>query len=1001
MARHNLQDALDESDIGDVKAQIKALSAAEAHRLAETSEAVEAVLQSPPSARDDEESPMIVPVEWLQTVLYICVRSWGRPTKIRATAIYKHGGASIRTAGITALQTTQIAIHPGRYDPGRGVKTKTEYEPNAVAMEATVAWLTWEGRRQSTGRSQGQHAIEHSIDWSRAEVPDEVPGGLTVDAFVDLLQAIAQALQPETSPGTSDEIIDQVGVNESWSGSCSVGDIYDIMECRHADAVKEEGGILNIDTTLFTAQKQLGPPLLTLSAKARQWVIDGVIDAKARDGRDGRDGDDERNEDDEPRTLFKKLQHVENGGPQPAGRAPGRGSRGQAEGGTATEKTPAKDSYCGSEEADNRPLKRSDRSSHTFAVGRKSGVTSLIKDRGIRFEGQWIICRSQAMMIEAATRGLSDAAHHFFVHAVRSSSAMQKRSGGWFPFCYKHIRQTLPVSESERNQTAKVWRPLVDRKYIAYRKHHSGQGRARAFRVDPEWLTRFHEVQFDVQFDAQSGASDEHSSDEHGEITVDAFTGQCKPQRPQRTRCHDRNRRKYRGTLLDGLQVLKSASKRFDKEAVEAHLVCQKRKMEAARLKVRGKTTADFKNHVRAYSEVADAELERHGWPTGVSPERWKMIYPGQRYTDEFLRHRQLRKAYLNDLRCYAAIIRQRPRHVRGPIWTYDTAWRVQDISGRVSEQGGALQSCSREMKAAAFARLEDEGTLYNYDITSSQLQDVIDATKPVAAIDTGALCQRYLAVSKQENADALGISRDTYKRLLYMTTYVGSWKETLQKAVRTAYKCLPEAVRTMRRAAWTEDDVDADAVYAQASEHFQPLHEAVRKLADYLLSDYWKANKYNAGGYMMRNACGQPFRKSDYVKSDAGSTGTESTVHSDVDDTTMHRTPTDRNPTYKTHAIRSQVLAWYLQGNEADKMHRLAARCAGSGIRVEGNEHDGIITAQPIPQSIQQAVMPGSALEIKRFSDYVSEEERPTDEELQKLRDDLNKQHEERSETN
>lgn len=963
-----LQEVLDESGLGNVKAQIKALSASAARRLAETSEAVQEVLDTPPMARGDEEPPMIVPVDWLQAVLYICVTSWGRPTKIRATEIYDHAGSSIRRAGITTLQTTQMEIHPGRYDPERGIKPKTEYVPQPVAIEATVAWLRWDRRGESTDQL--------SIDWPETDISEGlIPDGLTVDALADLLQAIAQALRPETTDQMDGQVEDsQVDTDTSWTGTSPVSDIYGAMTSRYADAVKEQGGILNVDTPLFEAEKRFGPPLLTLSDKARQWIVsteakEGDDDGAVKDGSVTDECPTGKGPDcSGTSSLSEKLLRVENHRPYPTGPDPQEGPANPCEGPTPTTNSPPKDLSDCSDKADNGRLQRSDRSCPSFAVGRKSGVTALFEDGGIRFKDQWMIRHSQAIMIAEVTSGLSDATHHFFVHAVRSSSAAQKRSGGWFPFYYKHIRKTLPVSDEEFNRTELVWRPLAERELIAYRTHHSGRGRARSFHVDPEWLTRFHEVQFD-------------GSDANDSITVDAFTGQRKARKPRRTRCHDRNRKKYTGSLMEGLQVLKGTAKRFDKVAVEAHLVDQKRKMEAARLKVRGETTADFRNHMRSYFDVADAELERHGWPTGVSLERWKMIYPGQRYTDAFLTHRQLQKAYLNDLRCYAAVIRQRPRHVRGPIWTYDTAWRVQDISGRVSEQGGALQSCSREMKAAAFARLEDEGTLYNYDIASSQLQDVIDATEPVAEIDTAILRSRYLDVPKKENADQLGISRDTYKNLLYLTTYQGSWKDTLQKAVRSAYRCLPEAVRIVRRAAWTEGDVDADTTYAQASTHFQPLHEAVRKLADYLLSDYWETHKYNASGYVMRNACGRPFRKRDYVKREGTELGAE--AESDADDAT----------TCRSHATRSKVLAWYLQGREADKMHRLAARCADAGIRVEGNEHDGIITGQSISESIQRDVLPDSTLEIKLFSDYVPEGEPPTDEELQKLRNDLNKQ--------
>lgn len=567
-------------------------------------------------------------------------------------------------------------------------------------------------------------------------------------------------------------------------------------------------------------------------------------------------------------------------------------------------------------------------------------------------------------MIEHATRGLSDAAHHFFVHAVRSSAAQQKQSEGWFPFYHEHIRHTLPVSQDERDRTSKVWRPLAERGLIAYRTHSSRHHRARTFRVDPAWLTRF----LERRFDKSTGRED---SGEEDVQTVDAFTGQRTPLKKQQTRLYDSNCKEYGGSLLEGLRVLKGAVKQFDKVAVEAHLVRQKREVEAARLKVRRETTAGFDQHVQAYFDTSDAERKKQGWPTDVSLKYWKRIYPAPHYTTAYLTYRQIRNTYLNDLRCYAAIIRQRPRHVRGDIWAYTTAWRVQGISGRVSEVGGALQSCSRAMKAAAFTRLERAGRLYNYDLSSSQLRDIIEATERVKAIDTDLLRSRYLNTPKQTNADALGISRDAYKSLLYMTGFMGGWKTTLNNALRGAVRTIPEAVRIVRRA--VRSGGDADTVYQAASKHFRPLKTAVRALADDLLGDYWATHKYNAGGFVMRNACARPFRKSDYTCIDA-----------DEND--------DGTPKYHRHEMRKRVLAWYLQGNEADKMHRLAARCAEEGIPVMGNEHDGLITGAPIPEALQQEVLPESPLEIKRFADYLREEEPPTDAELQHLRDDLSR---------
>ena len=984
-ARRQLHLALEGRDPNRVAEHIKMLSERDVADLAATSSAVEAVVNNPLTKRGQDEDPTppeVAPVDWLRVVLYICLEGRGRPVRVHSAAIYDHTGSSIRKAGITTLKTTVMAIRPGRYNPKTNRRRQTEYTPDTIAVQATVDWLDWHDDRDR--RPQGRVRASGA-----AEILSEVSPNLADDAFLDCLRALSETLNLNT-----EELTDAAVGDRRLTYNLSISAVYDKMRDRHAEAVRDRGGILNIDISLFTVKRYVGGHQLTVTRPEEMArVLEAValaqhrLDAEQPFGEqpslfdrlqvglastdsssvyrnrslgDGGDGDQadgeclnkpEPNKTTAPHTT--EDPHTAQGPdeePEP----------------TTTTHTP-KDSECSSNSSQKRGLDRSDPSSATFAVGRKAGPNALFERDGIHFSDTWTVCSSQAQMIEQATRGLSDAAHHFFVHAVRSSAAQQKRSDGWFPFYYKHIRQTLPVSPEEHDRTAMVWRPLVERSLITYRKHSSQDNRVREFQVDPEWLRRFLERRFDED--------NESDTKESGVPSVDAFTGQCKPLKKQQTRLYDSNRKQYNGSLLKGLQVLKDATKQFDKAAVETHLVRQKREVEAARLKVRRKTTVDFNRHVRAYFYTSDAELKEHGWPTNVSLAHWKRIYPGPHYTSAYLTHRRLQKAYLNDLRCYAAIIRQRPRHVWGNIWAYDTAWRVQAISGRVSEKGGALQSCSREMKAAAFARLEGAGRLYNYDLSSSQLRDIIEATERVSTVDTALLRSRYLNTSKQANADTLGISRDAYKSLLYMTGFMGGWKATLENALRQAFQTIPEAVRIVRRAV-REDGGDADTVYQAASEHFRPLKQAVRALADDLLGAYWDANKYNAGGYVMRNACARPFRKSDYIRTDAdGATQTDD----------------DGAPKYDRHEMRKRVLAWYLQGNEADKMHRLAARCAEEGIPVMGNEHDGLITGAPIPEALQQEVLPESPLEINRFADYLREDEPPTDAELTRLRNDLN----------
>lgn len=61
---------------------------------------------------------------------------------------------------------------------------------------------------------------------------------------------------------------------------------------------------------------------------------------------------------------------------------------------------------------------------------------------------------------------------------------------------------------------------------------------------------------------------------------------------------------------------------------------------------------------------------------------------------------------YLNDLRCYHAVLTQGARPLDpeqpGSLWIYRPAYRPQRF-GRLSQKGGGLQSCSAAMKAVAY----------------------------------------------------------------------------------------------------------------------------------------------------------------------------------------------------------------------------------------------------------------------------------------------------------
>lgn len=631
-------------------------------------------------------------------------------------------------------------------------------------------------------------------------------------------------------------------------------------------------------------------------------------------------------------TDAQPRQHATHNTPQPNGH--------DDEGRAPNENNAPKDCVRGRNQADNRPSERSDRETKALAFGRDQGPNELVETNGIRFHKRWSITPSQASMIDVATEGLSVATHHFYAHGVRSTISELRKGSGWFPFYYEHIRATLPCSEEERRHTELVWKPLVEAGLLSYKRHSQENKLARDFKVDENWIQHFLEARFQDQ----------------GKTMIDAFTGAVQHQPKRETSLHDHNGHKYTGSLLKGLKALKESVRRFNKPAVEDLLVEKKRRAEEARQNVEKECTLHYNRYKQAFFDVHPVERQRNGWSGTESFEQWKLLYEGQKRTTAFLRWRKLHRSYLNDLQCYASILRQRPHRVEGDIWEYNTAWEAQHLSGRVSEIGGGLQSASKEMKAAAYVGVQT----YNYDIVGSQLSDVITATEMVPDVDTEELEEVYLETSKTENAEQIGIERSTYKSLLYATTFLASWAPDVSTALAQANPItgVPQTLKIIRTAGW-EEGIDVDQVYEQAQSHFLPLKRAVRKLADYLLTDHWEEHKQNAGGWYVENACGVTFRKGDYSGA-------------------------------STHEIRSKVLAWFLQGAEADKMHRLAARCQEQEIGVLGNEHDGLITTVKIPQHVRDAVLKHSALERKPFSED-REVKSATTSELDDVQEDMN----------
>lgn len=339
---------------------------------------------------------------------------------------------------------------------------------------------------------------------------------------------------------------------------------------------------------------------------------------------------------------------------------------------------------------------------------------------------------------------------------------------------------------------------------------------------------------------------------------VDLFTG--KPtERIERSEHYDDNRKPHPQLIRTAMNTIEWSY--FDAEAVERHL---------ARLK--------------------------------ANYERIKAACPSKSVA-----YKRARGEYLNDKHCFIAVMNQNPEHIGGGIYRYRPAYRVQ-MSGRISEAGGGLQSCSREMKQAARGRIEN---MRNYDLRGSQPNGLIQLFEE-AGIDTSWL-RAYVSNprAKYAYADAVGLSVDEWKRILCAVFMGANLPKNVRRSNGAVQKTLCEAVGWR----WADQQSILDKVVDVIGE----LKDRIDEWHVYLRTTFIAENvKVCRGGRYVENAAGMRF----YVDRVTGN-----------------------------WALGAQLAAFLLQGQEAAFVHQLTALAPKFGFEVIANEHDGLIVIGEIPQ--------------------------------------------------
>lgn len=281
------------------------------------------------------------------------------------------------------------------------------------------------------------------------------------------------------------------------------------------------------------------------------------------------------------------------------------------------------------------------------------------------------------------------------------------------------------------------------------------------------------------------------------------------------------------------------------------------------------------------------------------------------------------------DTAAWHAIRGQGLRHVGGGIYAFDTAYRATR-TGRLTAQRSLLQSCSREMKEAAY---QDLDRMRNYDIKSSQMVILSDYFE-----EAGIQCEwlgEYIenGRAKYEWAERAGLSVKMWKSCLYALLMgakphkSGIYKRDIWENLNREY---PEE--------------KAYEKLLRFKELTRPLREALRQWHGYLVSVWYPENERWGRA---TNDVGMPIKRADYLTGDGE---------------------------LNEGAFKRAMAAHLLQGREAMFIHSLVllSRTEGYDFEVISHEHDGIVTIGEIPDEAVETVKDDTQMQ------YVKLEEKP-----------------------
>lgn len=300
---------------------------------------------------------------------------------------------------------------------------------------------------------------------------------------------------------------------------------------------------------------------------------------------------------------------------------------------------------------------------------------------------------------------------------------------------------------------------------------------------------------------------------------------------------------------------------------------------------------------------------------------------------------KQKRKLW-NDKRCFDSIIwRLNYNSISEEVSWYTPSYEAQ-MSGRITELEGGLQSCSRAMKKAAFSF----DNCHNYDLKSSQVNILMWWFKQ-AGISTGWL-KNYLRLHKEDWAKEIGISVDCLKSIMcsrlmgaelpdpdsdkYWDKEAGKYKKFLYDLSVLEY-LLKEAMRQNGNVEATLKDQELARTFLRRFRTLiWELHLQLEEFYEWLVNVYCKDNSDRG---TVKNLTGMKFNLKEYQDSKGG-----------------YKSSTKRE-------LYRRLTAFFLQGTEAAFIHHLTRKEIQEKYKykVISNAHDGVVTINKIPEAAME----------------------------------------------